>query len=153
MFNPTAATRHILAATALTDPADIAAEVYKLTPECDIADLYHAMLQVSVREIIRFENMQARNPTPAPAPAKPNRSSKVAAIRQAHIAYWDQRVNVDGTWKLLGDCSVTDLRTLAETRRVVAERNNAMAEEYERLIDRMEHAGVATARELEAVAA
>lgn len=150
MFNPTHAARQVIADTSLTDPHDIAAAVFDMTPADQIADLYRTALVKIADEAIRFANMQARKPA---IPVMPNKSSKVAAIRAAHIGYFDQRVNVSGEWKMLGDCTVPDLDVLIETRRNVAAKNNAIADEYAQLRDRMVKAGAKVARDVEMEAA
>ena len=83
----------------------------------------------------------------------PNRSSKVAAIRDRHIDYFSQRVFANGVWRMLGDGSPEDVLDLAAQRREVAARNAAKAEEFEALHARMVAAGVARARDLGEVAA
>lgn len=152
-FNPLALAKRVIADTNLTDPSDIAQEVLERTPDHEIREVYLTTLRHVAREAIRLSNMTASTPPQAPKPSAPNKSSKIAAIRSAHISYYDQRVFASGTWKMLGDCTVTDVLDLVEQRRAIAEANYTKSAEYKLLADQMIAAGVNTARELEGIAA
>ncbi|GAA0200141.1 hypothetical protein [Glutamicibacter creatinolyticus] len=148
-FQPVKVARQIIATTSLTDPEDIALAVLDRTPDSELRAAYLQVLRGAVRTAIHMENMVASTVTPV----VPNRSSRVAAIRESHISYYDQRVFASGEWKMLGECTVDDVLDLAAQRREVAERNSAKAAEFEQLAARMTAAGVAVARDLEEVAA
>lgn len=55
-----------------------------------------------------------------------------------------QRVCVEGTWKLLANCTATDLETLAGQHRDLAAKNLARADEYHDLATAVRRAGVET---------
>lgn len=150
-FNPLSVARQIIAETSLTDPDDIAAQIYDRTPKKALAETYKGLLRHTAREAIRTANMDAS--TPPPVRTEPNRSSRVAAIRSTHISYFDQRVFAAGEWKLLRNCSHSDVLDLAAQRHDAARRNSAKAAEFEALADRMKRAGVEFAGQLEQEAA
>ena len=149
MFNPTQVARQIIATTKLTDPDDIAQAVFDRTPEDQLKEAYLGVLRQSAREAIRLENIAANEPPRS----TPNRSSRVASIAQSHLSYYDQRVYANGDWKLLGDCTLSDVLDLVTQRQKVAQQNMMKAKEFEQLADRMERAGAKVARELEGIAA
>lgn len=149
MFNPTQIARQIIATTQLTDPDGIAQAVFDRTPEDQLKEAYLGVLRQSAREAIRLENMAANEPPRS----TPNRSSRVASIAQSHLSYYDQRVYANGDWKLLGDCTLSDVLDLVTQRQKVAQQNMMKAKEFEQLADRMERAGAKVARELEGIAA
>lgn len=146
-FNPRETAKSILATTDLADPDEIAEAIFRATPKGSIAGAYRALLRDVAREEIRFGRMADE-----PAARKPNNSSKVAAIRAGHEAFFAQRVYANGDWKLLGDCTVADVLDLAAQRREIAAKNLATAEKYEALAERMAHARATTVRELGAKA-
>lgn len=184
-FDPHETTRTVLASTKLSDPIDIAEEVFRLTPRTAVLGAYHSLLREVAREEIRkaragrsfgptdFQQATTGVSTPngglSPAgsdstgggqtrsdthrsPVAPrrtaNKSSRVAAIRSNHEKLLAQRVFARGEWKLLGDCTLQDVRDLAEQRRMVAARNEAVAERFEKLAARMDELGAATVRDL-----
>jgi len=147
-FDPLDVARDVIASTDLTDPDAIADEVLVRTPRSGLRTAYRLLLRRAALDAIRFANMSAGEPR-----RTPNRSSKVAAIRDRHIDYFAQRVYANGEWKMLGDCTPEDVLDLAAQRREVAARNAAKAEEYEALHARMVAVGVARARDLGEVAA
>lgn len=147
-FDPLDTARDVLVSTKLTDPDAIADEVLSRTPRNGLRAAYRLLLRRLALDAIRFANMSASEPR-----RTPNRSSKVAAIRNRHIDYFAQRVCANGEWKMLGDCTPEDVLDLAAQRREVAARNAAKAGEYEALHSQMIAAGVARARDLGEVAA
>lgn len=142
--------RQIVLTTSLTDPDEIADMVLAATPDDDLRDAYRQALRGVAVDALRTTRHTAGTTA---APAAPNRSAKVAAIRAHHLDYYEQRVNVNGEWKMLGDCTLTDVRTLAHDYTRRAAENRAKAAEYTALADRMEQAGAKTVRQIEAVAA
>lgn len=162
MFNLTDSIRSVLATSRLADPADIAQIVFDRTPVEDMPDAYLQLLRSKVREISRLENIETRQQYrngPVPSQQRdttgmqtttiPNGSAKVAAIRQVHNAYYDQRVHAKGQSKLLGDCTIDDVFDLAAQRRQMAQKNVAIAREFESLAEQMHAAGVTYARQLD----
>lgn len=80
---------------------------------------------------------------------KPNRSGRLAAIRDRHAAWKRARYVIDGTWKMLADCTVDDVLALAAQRRDVAARNTAEAERFDQLARVMKDAGAVTVADLD----
>ncbi|OHV42212.1 hypothetical protein BBK14_11365 [Parafrankia soli] len=133
--------------TSETDPQHLAATVLTaLDPEHYAAALA-ACLPSFVTQVLGQMRMDARRPIPtvrpAPirpaseastAPARPVRSSKVAAIRGE---MWRRRLR-ENIWvgaeergrKFLADCTVGDLDAAIGLRRTLAARNLATADEY-----------------------
>lgn len=149
MFNPLESARHIIAESDLTDPDEIAQQIFDRTPSKSVRDAYRLILRSVAREAIHQANMAASKP----ASSVPARSSRVAAIRDTHISYFAQRVFANGAWKMLGDCTRADVLDLAAQRQAIADRNAAKAAEFNALHDRMVSAGVELAGQLEKEAA
>lgn len=147
--------RQVVATTDLTNPDDIADAVYERTPEDAIHDAYRLILRNTAREAIHQTNMSASAvPAPQSEPRRqPNKSSKVAAIKDSHTNYYDQRVFANGDWKLLRHCTREDVLDLAAHRQAIADRNTAKAAEFHAIHDRMVRAGVEFAGDLEQEAA
>lgn len=150
-FDPHATARQIITETNLTDPTEIADAVYDRTPEDAIHEAYRLILRNTAREAIRTANMQASS-TPEPR-RNPNRSSRVAAIKRTHIAYFDQRVFANGNWKLLRDCTREDVLDLAAQRQEIADRNAAKDDEFRSIHDQMVTANVTVVGDLESLEA
>lgn len=150
-FDPHATARQIIADTNLTDPTDIADAVYDRTPADAVHEAYRHILRNTAREAIRTANMQAS--APLEPRRTPNRSSRVAAIKRTHVAYFDQRVFANGDWKLLRDCTREDVLDLAAQRQEIADRNAAKAAEFESIHERMVSANVNIVGDLETLEA
>lgn len=150
-FDPLAAAQHVLATTRLADPDDIADAVADMTPRGALRSAYRLVLRSVAREAIRLTRMDSE---PVGGVRRtPNRSGRVAAIREHHVEFFDRRVYAQGTWKLLGDCTREDVLDLAAQRRDAAARNAANADRFEALAEQMAAAGVSVVRELGRVAA
>ena len=152
-FNPLIAARQVIAETDLTSPEDIARRVFEMTPRDQMARAYIYCLRHVCREAIRSVRNTGEwgtspvsvKPDTAPAPARP--SAKVAAIRKAHVSYYERRVYAQGEWKMLGDCTLADVRDLAVQAQSKADANARRAAEWTALADRMERVGAATVRD------
>ena len=59
MFNPLATARQIIAETSLTDPDDIAAQIYERTPKRALAEAYRELLRDTARKAIHHSSMDA----------------------------------------------------------------------------------------------
>ncbi len=128
-LNLRALVREVLDGTDLTQPREVAAETLaRLKPE----DVRSALEQI-LSEFVRYEMHRLRNRGEAQA-ATAGRSRKVQAIREAWQQKLRDRVHVGELgWKMLADCTRDDLLFAARERRVMAERNQVKAYEYERL--------------------
>ena len=152
-FNPLTAARQVIAETDLASPEDIARRVFEMTPRDQMARAYIYCLRHVCRNAIRSVRTTGEwdtspasvKPDPAPAPARP--SAKVAAIRKAHVSYYERRVYAQGEWKMLGDCTLADVRDLAAQAQSKADANARRAAEWTALADRMERVGAATVRD------
>lgn len=153
--------KHVLATTTLTDPKDLAEAV---TARLDPEDLDPA-LQEALVYWVRSHTARSRDGVPdeligsttggtrnlevvTATTRKPNRSAKVAGIRDWWQSFITERVNVDGVWKLTGDCTVEDIEALAASRREIASRNLSHADRYQALAARMRSEGVETVQDL-----
>lgn len=123
--------RRVIAETDLAMPEDIAAKVGEMVPPKQL----RAALAEALPHIVRIELTRDRGR--GTVRRAPNPSSKVAAIRQ-HLDAWRKRLRDriavgDGEWKMLADCTATDLRTAASQRRAFAAGALSAAEEFELL--------------------
>lgn len=137
-------TQKVLDTTTSSDPRVIAQEVLAVIPDEDLREcLGVALVQyVSVRVTRNRMGVPVELPTvPARPPAV---SSKVNAIRDHWGAFLAERVQVEGTWKRVADCTVSDVEALAQERREVAARNAAHAKRFEKLAREMQAQGAAT---------
>ena len=152
-FNPFTAARQVIAETDLAAPEDIARRVFEMTPRDQMARAYLYCLRnvcrmalSSVRTTGQWDTSPASvKPDTAPTPARP--SAKVAAIRKAHVSYYERRVYAQGEWKMLGDCTLADVRDLAAQAQSKADANARRAAEWSALADRMERVGAETVRD------
>ena len=152
-FNPFTAARQVIAETDLASPEDVARRVFEMTPRDQMARAYLYCLRnvcrmalSSVRTTGQWDTSPASvKPDTAPTPPRP--SSKVAAIRKAHVSYYERRVYAQGEWKMLGDCTLADVRDLAAQAQSKADANARRAAEWSALADRMERVGAATVRD------
>lgn len=128
----------VLAETNLTEPADIAAEVARRTPKVHLRAAYETALTGYVRVINNAHRRENTILKPRPA----SRSAKVSAIRDQWQAALRDRVHTGDGWKLLGECTYSDLMAAAKRRRELADRNLAMADRYEALAQQLLAAGV-----------
>lgn len=148
-FNPFTAARQVIAETDLASPEDIARRVFEMTPRDQMARAYLYCLRdicrLAIRSV-RTDGVAERNPV-KPMATPPRPSSKVAAIRKAHVSYYERRVYAQGEWKMLGDCTLADVRDLAAQAQSKADANARRAAEWTALADRMERVGAATVRD------
>lgn len=136
-----------VATTAQSDPREIAAEVLASIPDEDLRDCLADALAVYVsRHLTR-----GRSGVPTPEkleeglrPVTPARSAKVNAIRDHWAKFLGERVQVEGTWKRVAECTVSDVQVLARERRDVAARNVAHAKRFEKLANDMQAQGALT---------
>jgi hypothetical protein len=132
--------RDVLATSTLTTPKDIAEEVRRRIKPGQRDQALAQCLPEYVREEVTRQRTITTGATERSGAggevARPGgraRSAKVAAVR----GYWQsqlrQRIHIGrGEWRMLGDCTFTDLMYAAQERRQHAERNLAAAEEFER---------------------
>ena len=139
-----------LATTTKSDPREIAAEVLASIPDEDL----RGCLGDALSTYMRWYITKKRDGVPTPEkleedlkPVAPVRSAKVNAIRDHWAKFLDERVQVNGNWKKVADCTVQDVQALARERREVAARNEAHAKRFEKLAEDMQAQGVATVAE------
>ena len=139
-----------VATTTQNDPREIATEVLAAIPDDQVRDCLGEALVCYVRRHVTRSRDGV--PTPekleaAPRPVAPVRSAKVNAIRDHWAKFLAERVQVNGTWKTVAECTVLDVQTLARERREVAARNEAHAKRFEKLAEDMQAQGAATVAE------
>jgi len=159
----------VLNLTNLSDPADIAAEVYQQLP----VEQHEAVIQVLLREWVRvelgrsratnrhqdlvsgatraaaLEGAQSQGEGKEKLPALPAHSPKVSAIRNAAPLWLNDRICVGRkTWKMKKDCTAEDLRYLANSRKDTAERLMSIATDFTRLAVLLKEHNVVTVGEL-----
>lgn len=120
--------------TDLATPEEIAAKVAESVPGREL----RSVLAFVLRDFVRVELGRGRMASRAPersTSAKPQRSAKVASIRDYGRRWLRDREFVGDTWKLLGDCSYENLRYLEADRVQNAARSTAAATRYGHLAD------------------
>lgn len=140
----------VLASTAQSDPREIAAEVLASISDADLRDCLEEALPMYVSRYLT----RGRSGVPTPEkrekdlkPVAPVRSAKVGAIRDHWAKFLEERVQVNGNWKKVADCTVQDVQALARERREVAAKNVAHAKRFEKLAEDMQAQGAATVAE------
>jgi hypothetical protein len=113
-----------LDASTSPDPGVIAHAVVGQIPDEHLREALTQTLRATVREVIRSTRIE--NPPPQMRP--PNRSAKVAAIREMWRHHLRERYSVAGSWTFLGDMTYDDLMTAAEERMDLAKKNEAQAD-------------------------
>lgn len=124
--------RSVIDDTDLASPREIAAKTAEMVPDEHLRDaLATALVSLAHDEVTRSRM--------ATAALNANPSAKVAAIRAAAETWrraLHDRVHVGaGDWKLLADCTHTDLMFAADERRDMARRNAARADWYAALAE------------------
>lgn len=140
----------VLTLTTQSDPREIAAEVLASISDADLRDCLEDALPMYVSRYLT----RGRGGVPTPEkleedlkPVAPVRSAKVGAIRDHWAKFLDERVQVNGNWKKVADCTVQDVQALARERREVAAKNVAHAKRFEKLAEDMQAQGAATVAE------
>lgn len=129
-----------LAATTKNDPREIAADVLGRIPDEALRECLETALVCYVSNKITGSRKGVPTEPSKPAAA----SKKVASIRSNWAAFLAERVQVDGVWKTIAECTADDVEALAANRREVAARNLAHAKNFERLAVSMRAQGAAT---------
>jgi hypothetical protein len=155
-------------------PAAISAAVVRALPEDELRPALRLALPYLVRDEVRKLRHNAigaasprgryawRDPEPAMPPAALSGAQRRAAAQRASDAAQAKiereqallatPLMIDrGRWKPLGDCTPTDLRTVAKGNRARAAENTERAAIYERLADDMDAKGIALVRDYERV--
>ena len=157
-FSLTMAIKRVVDGTDLAHPNDIALKVVEQVPDAILREVLAEAIRDTVRSYLSRRRMsEARNigsvismkPKQVPG-GKGNNSSKLAAYREAAPEWLRNRVAVGpvGDWKLLGECTVADLRYLARQRERNAALMETAARRYEKLAETMELLHVAYVRDL-----
>lgn len=129
-----------------TDPRVIATEVLAALPDEDWREVVAPAL---VSYVFSFVTRSRQGVPAQPRRLKPVQSAKVAGIRDDWQRFLADRVQVDGTWKRMGECTVLDVQALARERRNVAARNAEHAKRFEKLAKDMQAQGAATVADFE----
>lgn len=148
-FDLDALIHRVMDDTDLVNPGEITAKVLDQLPNEHVREALQMTLRRYVSIVISRDRYQHAMPVKA-APAAHNRSTKVLAIREYGRRWLRDREHVGGgTWKLLGDCTYTDLMRLAEARAQQAERLRDKADKYRRLAKELQKHGAASPFTLE----
>jgi hypothetical protein len=128
------------------DPDDIAAKVEPQIPDSELRGVVRMLLtryiansKPRLAQVINGRWSDEPDPQPArqqpKAPARQQRSSKVAAIRE-HGRFLRLSVSVaQREWKRMEDCTYDDLLYAAQLRRHKASQTVSAAEQYEELAE------------------
>lgn len=129
-----------------TDPRVIATEVLAALPD----EGWRKMVAPALVSYVSSFVTRSRQGVPA-QPDRPKivRSAKVAGIRDDWQRFLGERVQVEGTWKRVAECTVSDVQALAQERYEVAARNVAHAKRFEKLAREMQAQGAVTVADFE----
>lgn len=133
--------REVLSGTDEADPGVIAGMVVAQIRKADRDAALSQTMRLFVRQIISETRISHRATV---TPIRPNRSMKVASIREESRRL-DDRLHVGASqWKKLRDCTYEDLLAVAAERQENADRNAAWAREYRAMASAVLDADVAT---------
>lgn len=135
-MNPATYVRQVLKDTDLVDPDEVARQALSRMADEDALD----MLAQSMRQIVVLEmsRLRARSQTSI---AKSHKSAFRAAMHAQAESIRRQRVNVNGVWKMLGDCTTFDMDALAGAQHELAAIHTGKAGWYEKGRAAMEEHG------------
>lgn len=143
--------RSVMAKYPDLQPCAIAHIVATTTPKENLVDWYESTLGSAVLNVIAADRNRALNKALAskkPAPDDGYISPKVKGIRNWWVEMMECKVRAEDGHKLLGDCTIADLKFCVEERRQdITELENRISQ-YELLIRMMQDHDVQTVREL-----
>lgn len=129
-------------AEGITDPRD-AAE--KVRPQVTDPEQLSGLTDYALVALARECAHRGRGSLAGPAS---HRWSAAAAETQDPLRW---KVNVTGRkdgWRLLGECSSAELRSMAQLYAIAASRNSALAKQYRALADEMDRLKIAAVAEV-----
>ena len=136
--------RDVINTTSLTDPRAIAEQVATSTPEQHLRAAFESLLVEHVRSILGQQRNKALS-----AATRQGASAKLRGRRDWWASVLESRLYVGaGNWRMLGDCTATDLQFAAKQRREDAEREMGRARTYDTLRSALRVHRVATVAEL-----
>jgi hypothetical protein len=166
-FNLSALVREALHTSRKPDPADVAAEVFEVIPAEHQIEALRQALRVYVQNIAsrtRYQIVPALSESTDLYPGDHRQdethgsgvpgvgpSWRVAAHREEWRQMLEKRMSLTTNgreWRVLGDCREGDLKFIAETKRAMAERNLARAQDFLILRSLLRQHKVDTVREL-----
>ena len=149
-FNLRELIRTTMADSAVADPGILADLVLTKISKKDRDEALAQSLRTFVRQVFSEGRLTTYiDPSGQVADVQPGRSAKVAGIREHWQRALRDPINVGtGVWKLLGDCTATDLFFVADFRREQASRNTAKAAQYDALRSLLDDHGVDRVRDL-----
>ena len=148
-LNLRALVRDVLRETSEADPGVIAEAVLGLIPAKQSREALEQTMRLFVRQVIS-EVRVSNAPTAKVTPIRPTTSWK-GAVRDGWQRRLRDRVHVGGSeWRLLADCTYSDLMAAAAERQEHADRNAAWARTYRAFADAIQEAGVETFADLPA---
>ena len=130
--------------TQTADPKELAEKVIAAIPDEERDAAFHEAMVAFVMSRVTRD----RRGVPQPGVSK-----KVAAVRTAWARFLMEPVQINGSWKQVGDCDVAEVEILAAQRREVARKNMAHAQRFEALAADMRKQGVARVRDFKSPSA
>lgn len=125
-FSVRALIRQTVDGSGLVEPAEVAAKVAESIPD-ELLRLALAQVLPSYVQTV-FGGNRSSTRGGQPFVQGPSRADRVRNWYQQFLA---QPLQVNGAWKRLGECTSTDLVTLAADRRDIARRNERIAAEFD----------------------
>lgn len=128
-------------------PTLIAHYVAKKTPHALIEEFYTQALRGVVNEVLGYSRRSSMDRALSGAAAAPV-SAKLAERRRYFSSMMEESVRGREGWKLLGDCTIDDLKFCIEDRLALIDRTQGQIDYYSRIICLMEQHRVGVARDL-----
>lgn len=134
------------------NPHVIASQLADALPIEYLRDIVRRTLPQYVSGVIHSQRAGRNLQQPQTAKAKASARWMAAAEHQESGALEMYRIRVcpGGEWKLLQDCSIRDIRTLASERRELADKNRAWADRFNALADHMHSKALPTVDRVDA---
>lgn len=126
--------REVLDTSLLSDPRELAVEVFTRIGATQRAEALQQALTVVVRQVISEQRhvTHIADPTRVQRPTTSSGPTRAGMVREWWQRSLRDRIHVgQSNWKPLGDCTYDDIVFAAEERREQASRNNAKARQYQ----------------------
>lgn len=131
-----------------TDVRELAALVAERTPGGLLMEYYVEALAPLVRIVLGQQRLNAAEAVRQGVPIKPPRggrtkSSRAKRVRDQWQEFLNSRLSIgDGVWKLVGEATIEDLRTVIANRVDHIAAVQEQVDHYERIVAAMEEQGV-----------
>jgi hypothetical protein len=129
-------------------PSEVARFVAKLTADEHLRDFYAEAMTGYVAEVLGQHRRDSMDKALNKNHAGSNKSPKLEARRKHFEQMMSERVKGRDGWKLVGDCTIDDLRYCIQERITQIQRTQHQISNYELLINLMQQYNVTVAKQL-----